>query len=101
MSKEIIKQIKELSPWYQQINLNGNMTLNKGDKYLHAKAGEYTWNTIKQFLPDSLSKMRILDLGCNAGFYSISYSLLGAKEVIAIEINTGFFKQALFIKDFF
>jgi 2-polyprenyl-3-methyl-5-hydroxy-6-metoxy-1,4-benzoquinol methylase len=102
MSKDIVKQIKELAPWYQRINLNGVMTINKDDHYFNVKAGEHTWNVIKkQFLPDSLSNMRILDLGCNAGFYSVSSSLLEAKEVIGVELGRNFFKQALFIKDFF
>jgi len=101
MNKVIIKQIKELKPWYQRMNLNGTMTLNKGDNYFNAKAGEHTWNTIKTLLPDSLSTMRILDLGCNAGFYSVSSSLLDAVEVVGVESNPTFFKQALFIKKFF
>ena len=105
MNKENLKQqIKELYPWYQRINLDGVMTLNKGGKYgkyYNAKAGEYTWNTITKFLPSSLKGMRILDLGCNAGFYSIQSSLLGAKEVIGIDMSPIFSKQALFIRDFF
>jgi len=98
------KQIRDLHPWYQRINLDGVMTLNKGGKYgkyFGARAGEHTWNTITNFLPPSLKGMRILDLGCNAGFYSIQSSLLGAKEVVGIESNPVFFKQALFIKKFF
>jgi len=45
--------------------------------------------------------MRILDLGCNAGLYSVKSSLLGAKEVIGVDRSPIFFKQALYIKDFF
>ena len=102
MEREIIiKKIKELTPWYQKIKLNDVETIKKGDKYYRANAGEHTWNTIKQFLPSSLVGMRILDLGCNAGFYSVSSSLLGAKEVIGVELTSIFFEQALFIKDFF
>ena len=102
MNKDyIVKKIKELSPWYQCINLNGVMTIKPGDNYFHAKAGESTWNSIKTFLPSSLDNMRILDLGCNAGFYSVSSSLLGAKEVIGVERSPIFFKQALFIKEYF
>ena len=63
MNKEkIANKIKELKPWYQHINLNGIMTIKKGDKYVHAKAGEHTWKTIKTFLPSSLDNMRISDL---------------------------------------
>ncbi len=96
--KDVIRQqIKEMVPWYQCINLDGIMTITKGGKagkYFHAKAGEHTWNTISKFLPPSLENMRILDLGCNAGFYSVKSSLLGAKEVIGVELTPIFLKQA-------
>ena len=102
MNKQFItKKIKDLVPWYQCIDLNGIMTLKRGDNYFNANAGEKTWNTIKTFLPSSLDNNRILDLGCNAGFYSIKSSLLGAKEVVGIELSPIFFEQALFIKEFF
>lgn len=97
----VIKQIKELFPWYQCINLDGIMTIKKGDKYYHAHAGEHTWNIISKLIPFSLKSMRILDLGCNAGLYSVKSSLLGAKEVIGAEMSPIFFKQALFVKNFF
>ena len=102
---DIIKQqIKDMFPWYQRINLDGVMTITKGGKggkYFNAKAGEYTWNTMSKFLPPSLKNMRILDLGCNAGFYSVQSSLLGAKEVIGVDMSPIFSKQAFYIKDFF
>lgn len=102
MDKEnTIKQIENLVPWYQRINLDGIMTLKKGNKYYHANAGEHTWNVIKGLLPSSLNGMRILDLGCNAGFYSVKSSLLGAKEVIGIDMSPIFLKQAFYVKDFF
>ena len=98
---ELISKIKYLSPWYQNINLNGVRTINKGDKYISANAGEKTWNTIKTLLPDSLENMRILDLGCNAGYYSLNASLLNAKEVIGVELTPTFYAQALFVKDYY
>jgi SAM-dependent methyltransferase len=102
MDKEnTIKQIKNLVPWYQYINLDGVMTLKKGNQYYHANAGEHTWNVIKGLLPSSLNGMRILDLGCNAGFYSVKSFLLGAKEVIGIDMSPIFLKQAFYVKDFF
>jgi tRNA (mo5U34)-methyltransferase len=102
MEKEqLIKKIKALAPWYQRINLDGTMTINKGDKYISANAGEHTWNTINKFLPKSLAGARVLDLGCNAGYYSIRSSLLGAKEVVGVDLSRVFFPQALFIKEYF
>lgn len=99
--KNINEEIKNLAPWYQRIDLDGVMTLKKGSNYYHANAGEHTWSVINKLLPSSLNNMRILDLGCNAGFYSVKSSLLGAKEIIGVDISPIFLKQAFYIKNFF
>jgi len=70
-------KIKQLSPWYQNINLQGIQTLRKRDT-------EQAWNRIKENFPMNYEGMRILDLGCNAGYYSIMAANEGA-SVIGIE----------------
>jgi SAM-dependent methyltransferase len=94
-------KITSMGPWYQNMNLDGEMTIKPKQEYYNAGAGEKAWKSIKKFLPDNLKGKRVLDLGCNAGYYSIQSLLLGAKEVVGIELSPIFFKQALFIKDFF
>jgi SAM-dependent methyltransferase len=91
----IISKVRELKPWYQTITLDGLKTTHK------SLSGEYFWPEIKNFLPDNLEGKRILDLGCNAGYYSIQSALLGCKEVIGIELNNRFYNQALFIKEYY
>lgn len=91
----VIQKIKDLEPWYQGINLNGINTLQKSQSNISV------WNKIKFFLPSSLSGFRILDLGSNAGLFSIQSIINGASEVIGIEANKNFYNQSLFVKDFF
>lgn len=96
MNKDYIQtQVTALQPWYQSINFDGIITTQK------QLSGERFWKEIKKFLPDDLKGKRILDLGCNAGYYCISSALLNCKEVIGIESNTKFFKQAEFTKTYF
>jgi SAM-dependent methyltransferase len=45
--------------------------------------------------------MRVLDLGCNAGLYSIESALMGAYEVIGIEMRDVWFDQAVFVRRYF
>lgn len=90
-----IQQMRSLKGWYQQITIDGVKTTR------HNLSGEPFWPEIKKFLPDSLEGKRVLDLGCNAGYYSIQSALLGCKEVIGVELNGKFFNQALFIKSYF
>ena len=41
--------------------------------------------------------LKVLDLGCNAGFYSLELARLGA-EVVGIETNPGFYKLCNYLK---
>ena len=94
------KQMNSLAPWYQKINLPQGITTSS-KTYRAVPAGEKAWKQIKQLLPPSLKNMRILDLGCNAGYYCIRSSLMGAKDVIGIDKSPTFFPQTSFIKDCF
>jgi predicted RNA methylase len=88
--------MKDLGNWYHIVDLDGKKTAGrkgKGDT-------ETTWQNIERFLPESLDNMRILDLGCASGAYSIKAYLKGADEVIGIEHNKDHYNQALFLKDY-
>lgn len=88
--------MKNLGKWYHIVDLDGKKTdgkKGKGDT-------ETTWQNIERFLPESLDNMRILDLGCASGAYSIKAYLKGADEVIGIENNKDHYNQALFLKDY-
>ena len=95
MENNYIKaKIKELSPWYQRIDLGGNFTTHKN------KSSKDSWNNIIS-LTGNISGKRVLDLGCNAGLFSILSVIDGAKEVISVEKGKIQFKQALFVKEYF
>lgn len=97
MDKSYIEQkVKEFKKWYQKMDLDGvitNPTFEGG--------GDFVWEKIKTFLPESLEGKRILDVGCSSGYYSVQSSLIGAKEVIGIEILKRDYGEALFVKEFF
>ncbi len=84
----------KMGKWYQIVSIDGKLTKGcqgKGDV-------EKTWRNVKQFLPKTLKGMRVLDLGCNAGAYCVNSILMGAKEVVGIEVSDTYFKQALLVK---
>jgi tRNA (mo5U34)-methyltransferase len=51
------------------------------------------WNQIKASIPEDLIGWRVLDVGCNAGFYSIELARRGA-SVTGIDINSHYLNQA-------
>jgi len=90
-------QIKRLGPWYQSIEMNGIKTRKK------EISGKRLWNDINNLLPENLKNLRILDLGCNAGYHSCQAAIKGA-EVVGIDIPTKHGRwqpQAKFVKNYF
>ena len=67
MSKEeIMKSVERLGPWGQRISLPYNV-------YTGGVLDiEHRWDFIKRYLPKELKDMRVLDIGCSAGFFSIN-----------------------------
>lgn len=88
------QQIKQLGGWYQKIDLDGIVTTSSTQSTIDV------WKKIRLLTGDIKGK-KILDLGCNAGLYSINSIIEGAREVIGVELNSTFFNQALFIKDYY
>lgn len=92
------KKIEGLGEWYQNVKFNDEVaSVSKHSKL----SGEYAWNYIKQLLPESLEGKRVLDLGCNAGLFTVRSAQMGAKEVIGVERNPIHVKQSNFLKKYF
>lgn len=91
--QELQKKIKQLGPWYQRMNLDGITTGRKRDV-------EQTWKLIEKSFPMNYKSSRILDLGCNAGYYSVMAARNGA-SLVSIESGQKPFKQAVFLKKYF
>ncbi len=93
MADKTIKQesIESLSPWFHNIHLpDGSQTA--PDHFL-GDFPSFKWDQIKSFIPDDLSNNTVLDIGCNAGFYSIELARRGA-DVTAIDLDPFYLKQA-------
>lgn len=88
-------KIKELGKWYQRVNIDGEYTTT--DKLI---SGEEVWPDIRSMLPDDIEGMRFLDIGANACYYSFMLALEGA-EVLAIEPDRIFYRQAVFLKSYY
>jgi tRNA (mo5U34)-methyltransferase len=96
--EEIGRRIHELGreeEWFHCIDL-GNGILTKPDPIPHM---QNLWNHIACNLPPDLSGMTVLDIGCNAGFFSVAAKRLGADHVVGVDMSPGFLKQARFVSD--
>lgn len=84
-------EINQLGPWFHNIHLpDGTQTA--PDHFL-GNFPQFKWNELEQYIPKDLSGWKVLDIGCNAGFYSIELAKRGA-SVLAIDLDPHYLKQA-------
>jgi tRNA (mo5U34)-methyltransferase len=92
-SKEIERRIEELGDWFHNINLSGVWTAP------HHFLGDFPnikWKYLASVLPRDLTGASVLDLGCNAGFYSIEMKRRGAGRVVGVDVDERYLNQARF-----
>jgi tRNA (mo5U34)-methyltransferase len=88
---DLEERIEALGPWFHNMNLRGVWTAPK--HFL----GDYPGAKFKRFaphLPEDLSGKSVLDIGCNAGFYSIEMKRRGARRVLGIDSDERYLAQA-------
>jgi tRNA (mo5U34)-methyltransferase len=84
--------IKAQPFWYHRIYLgNGIYTM-------PPTLAEQLWALLKPTFPTDLKAATMLDVGCNAGFFSILAKLRGAGRILGIEFFNMFFEQAEYIR---
>lgn len=91
--EEIRARIDALGKWFHNIDLGGVETA--PDHFL----GNYPtlkWREFAHAIPADLSGRSVLDIGCNAGFYSIEMKRRGAAEVVGIDDSDVYLAQARF-----
>lgn len=90
-SAEIEERIREIGPWFHNMNLGGIQTA--PDHFL----GDYPnfkFEHFRHFVPDDLTGLSVLDIGCNGGFYSLEMKRRGADLVVGIDSDPRYLAQA-------
>jgi tRNA (mo5U34)-methyltransferase len=90
---DLREEIAALGPWFHNMELGGIKTA--PGHFL----GDYPaikWRRFESALPADLSGKSVLDIGCNAGFYSIEMKRRGANRVLAIDYDEAYLAQARF-----
>jgi tRNA (mo5U34)-methyltransferase len=94
LSRPAIEQrVRELGQWFHNIDIHGVQTA--PDHFL----GDYPkvkWQRFAAGLPTDLRDKTVLDIGCNAGFYSIEMKRRGAARVLGIDFDERYLAQAKF-----
>lgn len=89
--EQLQQAVQARGPWFHNMNLDGVQTA--PDHFL----GDYPsvkWRRFAHAIPADLSGQSVLDIGCNAGFYSIEMKRRGAERVLGIDSEDLFLSQA-------
>jgi tRNA (mo5U34)-methyltransferase len=86
------RQVEALGPWFHNLHLPGGVQTNP-DSFIGGDFPTFKWLEIAPHLPQDLTGWRVLDVGCNAGFYSFELAKRGA-NVLAIDFDEHYLAQA-------
>ena len=89
--------ISKLGPWYHDIELTPEVSTNPANKQYMASR----WRFLKPFVPDDLTGKSVLDIGCNAGFFSFEMKKRNAARVVGVDIMPHVLAQARFLSHWF
>ncbi|MGB8167701.1 MAG: TIGR04290 family methyltransferase [Chthoniobacteraceae bacterium] len=88
---EIHRRVTALGDWFHNLDLGGVPTAP------HHFLGDYPrvkWQHFAHAIPADLSGRTVLDIGCNAGFYSLEMKRRGAARVVGIDSDPRYLAQA-------
>lgn len=87
----LARAIRDLGPWFHNLHLRDG-TQTAPDHPL----GDFPavkWRELVRLLPFPLAGMKVLDIGCNAGYHAFEMSRLGA-SVVAADLDEHYLRQA-------
>jgi tRNA (mo5U34)-methyltransferase len=91
--EQIEREVTALGPWFHNLDLGGVQTAR--EHFLGDFPGA-KWRRFQHALPKDLSGKTVLDIGCNAGFYSIEMKRRGSRRVVGIDSDPRYLAQARF-----
>lgn len=91
---EILERVRSMGFWFHNIDLGQGVYTCPDHPY--GDFPNYKWQMIEAFIPEDLSGKTVLDIGCNAGFYSFETKKRGADRVLALDVDERYLNQARF-----
>ncbi len=91
--KEIEEQVATLGPWFHNMRIAGVQT---APSHFLGDYPSVKYASFRDALPSDLTGKSVLDIGCNAGFYSFEMKRRGAARVLGIDTDEHYLRQARF-----
>lgn len=95
-TEAIRSRVEELGEWFHNLDLNGVAT---APNHFLGDYPSVKWRRFAHSVPADLRGKSVLDIGCNAGFYSLEMKRRGAERVVGIDSDEGYLAQARFASE--
>jgi tRNA (mo5U34)-methyltransferase len=92
-TEDIQLRIEQLGPWFHNIELGGVCT---APTHFLGDYPAVKWRRFAQAIIPEIEGRTVLDIGCNAGFYSLEMKRRGATRVLGIDTDEDYLRQARF-----
>jgi tRNA (mo5U34)-methyltransferase len=93
-NRSLQAQIEALGPWFHNLHLpDGTQT---APEHFLGDFPSFKWAKVANTVPADLTGWTVLDIGCNAGFYSVELARRGA-QVTAFDIEPLYLDQARWV----
>jgi tRNA (mo5U34)-methyltransferase len=90
---EIRRKVDALGPWFHNLDLHGVPT---APSHFLGDYPAVKWQNFADVVPKSLKGKTVLDIGCNAGFYTMEMKRRGAERVLGLDSRDEYLAQARF-----
>ncbi|HEV2148078.1 MAG TPA: TIGR04290 family methyltransferase [Longimicrobiaceae bacterium] len=86
-------RVRALEPWFHNLDLRGVRT---APGHFLGDYPSFKFRRFARVIPEDLTGKTVLDIGCNAGFYSMEMKRRGAERVVGIDSEDLYLEQARF-----
>jgi len=94
--RDLETRIADLAPWFHNMELDGIWT---APEHFLGNYPQFKFDRFADALPADLSGKTVLDIGCNAGFYTMEMARRGADRVVGIDSDPRYLAQARLAAD--
>ena len=85
-------EVSALAPWFHNIDLGHGV--HTAPEHFLGDYPRFKYARFADALPADLTGKTVLDIGCNAGFYSVEMAKRGAARVLGIDSDDRYLRQA-------
>jgi SAM-dependent methyltransferase len=101
-NRQLQEKIDSFGYWHYGFDLGNNVVIkptHEGDNEKRSNLRDFVWPMVLQLFGGSLKGLRVLDIACNAGFWSLEAHKSGADYVLGLDARPTHVEQAELVRD--